>query len=133
VELIPEPIKLGTAGALRNARPVLRTEHVLVCNGDTLTEALFERFIEHAKAEHSIADLYCHKFGRSDHAPQHTGFTLLRQDALDDLVGSDEDDFVMWRRWLATKVTVPGFYLDLGSPRAYKTAQRIFPLWEPLS
>jgi CTP:molybdopterin cytidylyltransferase MocA len=132
VELIRDPHKLGTAGALRHARLRLRTDHVLVCNGDTLTTASLPSFVSIAReCEYHVADLMVRRFGHE--GKFHSGFTLLNAEALDLLAQDDETDFVAWRRWRSEGVDVGGQYLDLGDPRQYQRAQRIFPLWEPLS
>lgn len=130
VELVPEETKLGTAGALRQARPRLRTEHVLVCNGDTLATGDFAGFVALAK-ERPLAEYHCRRFGKEHYF--HTGFSLYPAKALDELAAADETDLVQWHRWRAYPIKdFSGKYLDLGSPRSYDKAQRIFPLWEPL-
>jgi mannose-1-phosphate guanylyltransferase len=56
---VTEPRPLGTAGAIRFARPNLRTDPVLVMNGDSFADADLCAFVEHHKRAKAKATLLC--------------------------------------------------------------------------
>jgi len=59
VQVVIEPEALGTAGALRFARPRLRTDPVLVVNGDTLTNANLCSLLERHREARAVATMLC--------------------------------------------------------------------------
>lgn len=61
VEVVPsiEPTPLGTAGGLRLAVPLLRTDPVLVMNGDTFVDADLADFVEAHRARRADASVLC--------------------------------------------------------------------------
>lgn len=59
IEALIEPEPLGTAGALRFARAMLRTPIVLVLNGDSLVDADLCEFIRHHRASGAVGTLLC--------------------------------------------------------------------------
>ena len=59
VETVVEPRPLGTAGALRLARPLLRSQPALVMNGDSFTDAPLAPFLAAHQASGAEASLLC--------------------------------------------------------------------------
>lgn len=61
LDVVPviEPEPLGTAGALRFARPHLRTDPVLTLNGDTFLDADLAAFVARHGAERAKVSLMC--------------------------------------------------------------------------
>jgi len=59
VEAVVEPRPLGTAGALRLARPLLRSLPVLVMNGDSWTDARLAPFLAARRAAGADGSLLC--------------------------------------------------------------------------
>jgi NDP-sugar pyrophosphorylase family protein len=58
---VTEPRPLGTAGAIRFARPNLRTDPVLVMNGDSFADADLCAFVAHHRRANAKATLLCAK------------------------------------------------------------------------
>lgn len=59
IETIVEPQPLGTAGAIRLARPALHTDPVLILNGDSFTDTDLCQFLDHHRAAKAVATLLC--------------------------------------------------------------------------
>ena len=59
VETVTEPRPLGTAGAIRFARPNLRSDPVLVMNGDSFADADLCAFVAHHRRAQAKATLLC--------------------------------------------------------------------------
>jgi NDP-sugar pyrophosphorylase family protein len=59
VVTVSEPRPLGTAGAVRFARPQLRSDPVLVMNGDSFADADLCAFVEHHRHAKARATLLC--------------------------------------------------------------------------
>jgi NDP-sugar pyrophosphorylase family protein len=59
VETVVEPQPLGTGGAVRFARGSLRTDPVLVMNGDSFADADLCKFLEHHQRVKAKATLLC--------------------------------------------------------------------------
>jgi NDP-sugar pyrophosphorylase family protein len=59
VVTVTEPRPLGTAGAIRFARPQLRTDPVLIMNGDSFADADLCQFVERHHAAKAKATLLC--------------------------------------------------------------------------
>lgn len=59
VEIAVEPYPMGTAGAIRFARPLLHSNPVLVCNGDTFVDANLTKFVATHRRMQSQATLLC--------------------------------------------------------------------------
>jgi mannose-1-phosphate guanylyltransferase len=59
VETVIEPLPLGTAGAVRFARARLRTDPVLVMNGDSFVDANLCQFVEGHRRMKAKATLLC--------------------------------------------------------------------------
>ncbi|KAA0677901.1 nucleotidyltransferase family protein [Azospirillum brasilense] len=70
-----EPQPLGTAGALRHARDALRSDTVLVVNGDTFTDVDLRAFVEAHRRSEAEASVLCvevpdaSRFGRVEIGP----------------------------------------------------------------
>jgi NDP-sugar pyrophosphorylase family protein len=75
IQVAIEPEALGTAGALRFARPWLRTDPVLVMNGDTLTNANLCSLLERHREACAPATMLCVEV---DH-PARYGRVLLNE------------------------------------------------------
>lgn len=61
VECVVESEPLGTGGAIRLARPLLRSQPVLIMNGDTWLEADYAAFLAHHDQAGRDLDLLCVK------------------------------------------------------------------------
>jgi NDP-sugar pyrophosphorylase family protein len=61
VETVIEPRQLGTAGAIRFARQQLRSDPVLIMNGDSFADADLCEFIKHHETVKAKATLLCAK------------------------------------------------------------------------
>jgi len=59
IEIAIEPRPLGTAGAIRFARPKLRTDPVLIMNGDSFANADLCAFVHHHQIAKARATLLC--------------------------------------------------------------------------
>ncbi|MBB3267921.1 mannose-1-phosphate guanylyltransferase [Azospirillum sp. OGB3] len=70
-----EPQPLGTGGALRHARDELRSDTVLVMNGDTFTDADLHAFVQAHRRSEAEASILCvevpdaSRFGRVEIGP----------------------------------------------------------------
>lgn len=59
IETVIEPQPLGTAGAIRYARAALRTDPVLIMNGDSFVDAELCDFVRHHRAAGATGTLLC--------------------------------------------------------------------------
>ena len=59
IETVVEPSPLGTAGAIRNARAAMRSDPVLVVNGDSFADAELCRLLERHHAACASATMLC--------------------------------------------------------------------------
>jgi len=59
IETVVEPSPLGTAGAIRFARSIMRSDPVLVINGDSFADANLCRLLERHRAAHASATMLC--------------------------------------------------------------------------
>ena len=59
VEICVEPEALGTAGAIRYARPLLHGDPVLVLNGDSFADADLCALLERQRASQALATVLC--------------------------------------------------------------------------
>lgn len=59
IETVVEPSPLGTAGAIRNARPALRSDPVMVVNGDSFADADLCGLLERHRATRASATMLC--------------------------------------------------------------------------
>ena len=114
IRTVVEPSPLGTAGAIRFARGALRSDPVLVMNGDSFTDADLCAFVDRHRAAKTIGTMLCAevddagRYGRVEldqsgriggfiekDANFHgtalisTGVYLLSADLLDDIAAGD--------------------------------------------
>lgn len=150
-----EPEPLGTAGAIRFARPRLLSEPVLVMNGDTFLDADLSGFMAHhrgAGADLSIlcaavpsvarfgrveidARGYIARFAEKDPGAEHPGFIngglyLFSQGALDDLMrrpgpSLERDVFQRLPPGSIRAETVHARFIDIGTPESLAAAAQI--------
>jgi NDP-sugar pyrophosphorylase family protein len=59
IETVREAEPLGTAGAIRNARPLLKSETVMIMNGDSFVDAPLEEFVVEYEVAVADASLLC--------------------------------------------------------------------------
>jgi NDP-sugar pyrophosphorylase family protein len=59
IETVIEPSPLGTAGAIRNARATMRSDPVLVINGDSFADTDLCRLLERHRAANASATMLC--------------------------------------------------------------------------
>jgi NDP-sugar pyrophosphorylase family protein len=59
IESCVEPEALGTAGAIRFARPLLRSDPVLILNGDSFADADLCALVERQRTSHALATVLC--------------------------------------------------------------------------
>jgi NDP-sugar pyrophosphorylase family protein len=59
IETVIEPSPLGTAGAIRNARATMRSDPVLVINGDSFADTDLCRLLERHRAASASATMLC--------------------------------------------------------------------------
>jgi mannose-1-phosphate guanylyltransferase len=151
VETVIEPRPLGTAGAIRHARAALRSDPVLVMNGDSFVDADLAAFLAAHRAARARGTLLCAevgdagrygrllmKGGRIDRfvekdpgfrgsALVNAGLYLLSQDLLDDIADGDavslERD-VFERLPAGTLAAHAGCFpfIDIGTPESLARA-----------
>jgi len=157
--LVPliEPAPLGTAGAVRLARPHLSSDPVLVLNGDTFVDADLSAFLARHRAADSALSLLCARvpsiarFGSVALDPRgrvarfveknpvadgpgliSAGLYLLSPATLDDLARrpgpSLEHDFLQQQPPGSIVAEVTaGRFIDIGTPESLAQAARIVP------
>lgn len=152
-----EPEPLGTAGALRLARPLLRSDPVLAMNGDTFLEADLPAFVAGHVGEGADVSLLCvevpsvaryggveldgrgrvARFVEKDPAAERPGLVsggiyLFSAAALDRLAAgagpSLERDFLEALAPGTIRAEVArGRFVDIGTPPSLRAAERIIP------
>lgn len=157
VATVVEPEPLGTAGALRFARPHLRSDPVLAMNGDTFLEADLPAFLAGHLAERAEVSLLCvevpsvarygsveldgrgrvARFVEKDPAAERPGLVsggvyLLSAAALDRLAAgtgpSLERDFLEAQAPGTIRAqAVRGRFVDIGTPPSLRAAEHIVP------
>ncbi len=130
VTLVVEPSPLGTAGAIRFARGALRSDPVLVMNGDSFTDADLCAFVERHRAAKTIGTMLCAevddagRYGRVEldqrgriggfiekDANFHgtalisTGVYLLSADLHDDIAAGDAASIERWAKLIRIGTT----------------------------
>jgi NDP-sugar pyrophosphorylase family protein len=149
---------LGTAGAIRKARPLLTTDPVLVLNGDSIClAALAPMLTSHRQknAKTSILLVWINdrrsfgsvqigpneqiiKFGEKNAAGGpgliNAGIYLLSQRALGELPDKVPCslEYEVFPRWIGSGlygVSTEAPFLDIGTPSSYATAEQFFGDW----
>ncbi|MBC7907748.1 MAG: nucleotidyltransferase family protein [Rhodospirillaceae bacterium] len=163
LDIVPviEPQPLGTAGALRLARPQLTSDPVLVMNGDTWLEVDLAAFAQRHLAAGSLVSLLCvqvesaARYGRVEvddrnHVtrfvekdPDHTGpgmvsagialFAVQLLDRLEVMPGpSLERDVLQQLPPGSIRADlVPGAFIDIGTPDSLRAAPEVIPEIKP--
>lgn len=106
----------GTAGAVRAARALFKTDRVLVCNGDTLTNIKLDGFLAGGPTPRHLTTYVWGQQGRI----KATGHRLLDQGVLDDLERSGEASLENFLSVSSTPTFINGHFHDMGSPTTYK-------------
>jgi len=150
-----ETMPLGTGGALRQARPHLHGDSVLMLNGDSYCAADLGAFLEGHRGSRAEASLLLAevsdtgRFGRVDLGDEGTilgfaekaagggpgwinaGIYLLGQKVLQALpettpLSLERDVFPAWVGHGLRGFCSPGWFIDIGTPESYATAARLF-------
>jgi mannose-1-phosphate guanylyltransferase len=156
VVTVTEPRPLGTAGAIRLARPNLRTDPVLVMNGDSFVDADLCAFVAHHRHAKAKATLLCAevddagRYGRIDldsegrirgfiekdpdfhgRSTVSAGVYLFSAALLDEIAASGATSLehdVFARAPLGSLNAFAGrfAFIDIGTPESLKLAERVF-------
>jgi NDP-sugar pyrophosphorylase family protein len=155
VVTVTEPRPLGTAGAIRFARSNLRTDPVLVMNGDSFADADLCAFVDHHRRAQAKATLLCvevddaGRYGRIelDDKGRIRGFiekdpnfhgrsavsagvymfsaALLDQIAAGDAVSLEHDVFGRAPSGSLAAFAGRFAFIDIGTPESLKLAERV--------
>ena len=119
ITLFNEPERSGTAGAVRQARHLLKSNPVLVINGDTLVTADLDEFLDNHIVIDCIASTLS-AFIWNTKQIEYAGHYLLSQHALDRLVTSEHEGLHEFMAELQSEKLaqeyLSGEYLDIGKP-----------------
>ena len=156
VVTVTEPQPLGTAGAIRFARPNLRTDPVLVMNGDSFADADLCAFVAHHRRVKAKATLLCAevddagRYGRVEldgkgriagfiekDADFHgksavsAGVYLFSAALLDEIAGGSAASLERDVFGRAASGSLDAFaesfaFIDIGTPESLKLADRVF-------
>lgn len=156
VVTVTEPQPLGTAGAIRFARPNLRTDPVLVMNGDSFADADLCAFVAHHRRVRAKATLLCAevddagRYGRVDldgdgrirgfiekdadfhgRSAVSAGVYLFSAALLDEIaaggaVSLERDVFGRAASCSLNAFAGPFAFIDIGTPESLKLAERVF-------
>ena len=156
VVVVTEPEPLGTAGAIRFARPNLRTDPVLVMNGDSFADADLCAFVAHHRRVRAKATLLCAevdeagRYGRVelDRDGRIAGFiekdpdfhgksavsagvylfsaALLDEIAAGSAVSLERDVFGRAASGSLDAFAGRFAFIDIGTPESLKLAERVF-------
>jgi len=150
-----EPIALGTAGALRLALPLLRSDVALVMNGDSFCETNLKAFylvhqLREAKATILLTEMPdTSRFGwteieddgrirgfiekRKTNGPAwiNAGIYLIHRSLIEDIcpdrmVSLEKDIFPSWIGRGFYSFRCQGRFLDIGIPESYAAAKQFF-------
>jgi len=89
IRTLVEPEPLGTGGAVALARPLLKSQPVLVINGDTMLDADLNTFLAAHRASHAEASILCpevqdpSRYGRLEIDAQDRILRFVEKDATD--------------------------------------------------
>jgi len=125
IQYCREAEPLGTAGALRNALPLIQKEHVLVMNGDSFLDVNYEtllRFHENHGEELTIVGVNradCRDFGRLQVSGRYLT-SFVEKDHSDGSHGYINGGIYVFNRTLVEKI-LPGVVQSLET--------RFFPSW----
>jgi NDP-sugar pyrophosphorylase family protein len=156
VVTVTEPEPLGTAGAIRFARPNLRTDPVLVMNGDSFANADLCSFVAHHRRVGAKATLLCAevddagRYGRVEldgkgrirgfiekvpdfhgRSTVSAGVYLFSAALLDEIaaggaVSLERDVFGRAASGSIYAFAGPFAFIDIGTPESLKLAERVF-------
>jgi mannose-1-phosphate guanylyltransferase len=156
VEAVTEPRPLGTAGAIRFARPNLRSDPVLVMNGDSFVDADLCAFVAHHRRVKAKATLLCAevddagRYGRVEldgkgrirgfiekdpdfhsRSAVSAGVYLFSAALLDEITAGDatsleRDVFGRAAAGSLDAFAGPFAFIDIGTPESLKLAERVF-------
>jgi NDP-sugar pyrophosphorylase family protein len=151
----PEPVPLGTGGALRRALPDIPSTTCLLLNGDSYCEAPLPDFWDFHCRQAADASLVltrredCSRFGRVHVGPDgrvvrfeekppaggpgwiNAGIYLIRRALIEELpadcpLSLERDLFPAWLGRRLCAFPCPGRFLDIGTPESYARAEAFF-------
>lgn len=126
----------GSSAAVANIRPYLKSDPVMVINGDTLTNANLCRFLEiYRRYSLEAAQLWSHRWGRRDQ--QSAGYYLISQRLLGKLKHPKFELFMSRHCEGLGQVDIwRSAFLDIGTPKTLAQAPEFVefmnvPDWVP--
>ncbi|MCG8543385.1 MAG: nucleotidyltransferase family protein [Alphaproteobacteria bacterium] len=155
VDIVIEPAPAGTAGALRHAAPALRSDPVMVMNGDSFVDGNLRDFVAAHQARRPVASILCaevadaSRYGRIDltadglvrqfaekdpavHGPGliNAGVYLFATPILEEIAKNqaeslERDVFPSLVSRGVHGQVTAGTFLDIGTPESLEAAPRI--------
>jgi len=125
LEYSQEPEPLGTGGALALARPMLRSDPVLVMNGDSYCHVDFPKFAEFYQSRQASAALVLVEVADARR------FGSVRSDANDRIVSFEEKDSARSHAWINGGIYLIGqtWLSKIQGTRAISLERDVFPTW----